>query len=148
MLTQRDHFKIGVLLACAERGMSLAETHEQVKTALARLREESVEKEAVVKDVLTLGGLLPALVRPAGDVASWGAKTMGTGLLLAPIGIGAGAGYLAGRSRGKLTDEDITEAKKRELISAYTRQAEEAERKQTVGARRRMRRSTPVRSLV
>ena len=147
MLTTREHVKIDILQACAEQGLTLDETLGVVKAATARL-EMHTEKQAGIKDILTLGGLVPTLAGKAVDLGATGAKALGTGLVLAPIGIGAGAGYMMGRGKGKVSDEDIQEVKKRELIDAYNRMADESERRSIVSARQRQRRSTPVRSLV
>lgn len=138
MLTEREQFKLGFLKTCAQRGLSLEETHEAVKRALA----EPQEKQA------SLGGALTSILQPVGNLATWGGKTLGTGLLLAPVGIGAMGGYLAGRGRGGLTDEDINEAKKHELIAAYHRAAEDIRRRHEVAQKKKTRRSAPVRALV
>lgn len=103
MLTERQSFKFGFLLQCAEEGL----TPEQIEQKL----------DAMIKSADTKGFVGGAL-----DVLATGG-----GLGLAAAGLaGAGSGYMLGR----LTDRpiDSEEVKKRELIAVLNQYAAQAKR--------------------
>lgn len=111
-LTNRQIFKFGFLLRCADDGLTVEETKERIKQAAIAL--EQMEKQGLV------GGLLNALTR-----LGW-------------LGLGAGAigGTAGGYTVGKMTEKetDPEEIKRQELIAAYQQEADRIRR----AARRRM----------
>jgi hypothetical protein len=111
-MDKRSAFKVAFLRACANKGMSMEETHATVKRALAFAKSS---------------GLMDMISKPfnaAVDVAGSTAKGIGnmglTAAVLAPPLLGLGAGY--GLSRlTDIDDEDIDEVKIRDLINEHRR---------------------------
>ncbi len=99
-MTDREAFKFGFLLRCADEGLSPEQTRERVKLAYGL----GAAAGLAIKAPLAIA----ALGIPAAALA------------------GAGAGYVG----AKLTDPpvDPDEAKKQELIAAYRQQADRARR--------------------
>lgn len=127
MLTAREKFKTAFLLKAARLGMTLEETHELVKQALA----EPETKEA--NTLATLG----AIAAPFTDVGKHIAKSTwdsaknlgGLGLYATPVvtaGIGGLLGHTAAKAEGLGSDVTAEEEKQRELVDAYRRAAEQA----------------------
>lgn len=98
-MTDREAFKLGFLLRCAEEHLSPEETHARVKSATL------------------LGGL--------GTTAGVGLGAAGLGLGAA-AGVGAGAGWLGAKLTEP--DMDAEDAKMQELIAAFHQQADQARR--------------------
>jgi len=112
-MSPQEGFKIGFLLACADRGLDAEEAHGLVKRAFAGL-----------DSVLDLPGrALSAL----GPTAAQTAILAGVGL---PIAAGAGTGWAA----AKLTDDDsnVEEAKTDEVLAEYQRLTDQARRQAAV----------------
>lgn len=108
-LTARESFKVGFLLACADRGLDGPASVKLMQKAASLLAKQAE------------GGFLDHL----GSAAST-AGTLGT---LFPIAAGAGVGYLAHKAMNPDIDED--DVKKQELIEElrhYTRRAREHQR--------------------
>jgi hypothetical protein len=100
-VTQRESFKAGFLLACADRGLSGSEA-----TA-------AVEKAASILSMLASPVNAAAGLAPLAGVAI-------------PAAAGVGAGYLAARATSPLGDSD--DLQKQELIAelqAFARRARE-----------------------
>jgi hypothetical protein len=118
MLTPRQSFKAGFLRRCANEGLTVEESHERVKQA------NDVIKSAGIQDFLTKPyNTLWDVIGGVGKEVGTTAKNLA---LLAAVGIPLAGGYGAGRGAAKLTDigeEDIEEAKKKELIREYKLQA-------------------------
>jgi hypothetical protein len=122
-LTEKQAFKVGFLLRCADEGLTIEETHRRVKTGLEKQATPllgPVLGSAVSGGTQMIKGLLgmvPGLSQ-AGLV----------GLLGLPVAAGAGAGLAAAKmtSRG---DDALDEAKRDEVVGEYQRLAEEAKRK-------------------
>lgn len=149
MSRSRELFKLAFLEACAHEGLTMEETHEQVKTAIAEA-EEAQEKEAipVISNLLSLGEHAGKKTMDfLGRALGTGVKIMGGGLLVAPVIAGSGAGYLMGKSRG-ITDEDVEEEKKRELTQAYRDAARRLSQSDQAREVREQRRSRPTRPLL
>jgi hypothetical protein len=100
-MTDREAFKFGFLLRCADEHLSPEQIRERVKLAYG-----------------------PAL-GAAATAGKLGLGALGLGIPLAALG-GAGVGYVG----AKITDPpvDPDEAKKQELIAAYRQQADRARR--------------------
>lgn len=106
-LTQRQAFKFGFLMRCADEGLTAEETLERVKTAAALAHGEPLIKEALIPEALNIlykGGLLGL----AGGALA-----------------GAGGGYMLAKATDKEVDPE--EQKVNELIAAYRRNAARAE---------------------
>jgi hypothetical protein len=135
MLTEREQFKVAFLQHCALRGLTLGETHQVVKQAIAH------EKQAFgLSDAAGAGQKIVDTLKGLGTTAA-------TGLLLGSAGVGAAGGYLASRGGG-IGDEDVEEAKRNELIEAYHAAVDDITRKRKVHAQRQQRRVAPARALV
>ena len=140
MLTQREMFKVSFLQQCAQLGLTMDETEEMAKEAIARLSD--TEKTAFgfgLGSIMSGGG---SLLRGAGSLLATGAGLAGLGA----VGAGAGVGYVLGRGKG-ISDEDVKEEKSRELVEAYQRAAERARSKSNIRRRKRMKPNI-IRSLV
>lgn len=132
-LNDEQAFKVGFLLKCAEKGMTLKETHEQVKLALTQL-EKSAQQPWYMAPVTGATNLV-SNVAGAGIRAIPSTLSLATTLaFLAPLGVGAFGGYglakLTGPSKGTAVDE----AKKDEIVGEYERLAEEARRRARIKA--------------
>ena len=138
MLTQREMFKVSFLQQCAQLGLTMDETEEMAKEAIARLSD--TEKTAFGFGSIMSGG--GSLLRGAGSLLATGAGLAGLGA----VGAGAGVGYVLGRGKG-ISDEDVKEEKSRELVEAYQRAAERARSKSNIRRRKRMKPNI-IRSLV
>lgn len=129
MLNEKEAFKVGFLMRCAEEGLTMQETHQRIKLALAS--NIMLVKEAIpwyLQPFTYAGGkamdLATAGVKTIPSILSYGAAAG----LVAPIAAGAGIGYGA----AKFTTPDhaiIDEAKQDEVIGEYERLAEEARRR-------------------
>lgn len=157
---ERQHFKAGFLRSCAQQGLTGEEMLKLAQLGLARLEaaEQQQEKEAFFGQALgsgakALGGRALSLLgiplnwlQHAGqraidttmDVAGTTAKTMGAGMILAPLGLASLAGAGAASMRN-MDDVDPKEEQKLELTEELQRNAELA-RLQTEEARRRRKR--------
>lgn len=105
MLTDREAFRLGFLLRCAEEQLSPVQIRERIKAAAI---ENYLPGAGAAKTVAGLGLM--------GGVA-------GLGLSAAA---GAGGGWLAAKATEP--DMDAEDAKMQELIAAYRQQAEQARR--------------------
>jgi hypothetical protein len=105
-------FKVGFLLHCAEQGMTTEQTRQHVKRALAAPIPD-LTKHALIglKDLMGTGMML------------------GTGLPLLGGGL---AGLVAAKTTSSDRDDLVDEAKNDELVSEYSRLAEEARRRAQV----------------
>lgn len=114
-LTEKQAFKVGFLLRCADEGLTMEETHARVKAALAK------QANPLITGAGKMIGGLASLVPGA-------ASLLAAGSIAAPLAVGAGGGYLA----SKMTqpgDEVLDQAKRDEVIGEYERLADEARRK-------------------
>lgn len=119
-LTQKDNFRLGFLLRCAEEGCDMHEIRERIKTA-----------EVFTK--MAIGGWMDvarSLFNPAWDAA----KTIATVPVHATAlgiagaaGLGAAGGYGLAKFQNSAVDPE--DAKRQELISAYQLQADLARRR-------------------
>jgi len=117
MLSDREQFRLGFLLACANNGLTPDEVRSITKQATALL-----EKRAVSDRGLGIGkGLQHGL--------NWWFKT--------PLSVGmwglagsAGLGALGGHLAAKMTEQEIDpdDVKTKELIELYRQHAERARR--------------------
>lgn len=128
MLTARQQLKFAILHKCAEAGLSPEETLELVKTAA-----DSLEKDA---------GVFGSTLSGIGSALKYGLPVLGLGA----AGVGAAGGYALGQL-GDVSDEQIAEEKKRELIDAYRNATDRVQRSQRT-SRRRAARPQAARSLV
>jgi len=106
-LTNRQAFKFGFLLRCADEGLSREETEQRINLGIQKL-----------------AGILGDAVNTGTDLAKFVA-------LKAPfVGLGAvtGIGGLGGLLAAKATEGDVDadDYKKQELISRYTMLAQQA----------------------
>lgn len=136
-MTPEQSFKTGFLFACAEEGLSLAETHERVKRASAELRAgrnvAGMTKEAIWPYLVGGAGAL------AGGAASLGGRALSAlpsllslGSVLgvgAPLAAGAGAGYLASKLTTGDNKDELEDTKNDELVGEYERLSDEAKRR-------------------
>lgn len=130
MLDKREAFKVAFLRHCANAGLTLGETHQAVKSALAAT-EKPTEKQAegpwpwLQKNIPGLGmasGLTSDLVTKGAP------KLLGLGLMGAiglPIAAGGMAGYGLAKAKG-INDPDPDEIKAREKRDFYRRAATRA----------------------
>lgn len=139
MLTDCQRFKLGMLQACAEHGLNEDETLQVVKKATARLR---TEKQAIFDKTVS------NVVDKTWSLGSTAAKALAGGLLLGVPAVGALSGYALARGRGKLSDEDVAEAKKQELTAAYRHAAADLQRRRQLATRQQHSRRRPARALV
>ena len=101
MLTPDEAFKIGFLMACADRGMTGGEAAE------------------------TAASLADAVVKRASLLDN----TAGQLLMGVPIALGAGAGMLAHQtSRTDIDEEDVRQREMIEELKHWARRAREAQR--------------------
>lgn len=117
-LTEKQAFKVGFLLRCADEGLTIEETHQRVKQAIDKYANPLA---ALAGAGTVLGGL-------AKHVLPFGAES---GLALgigAPVAAGAGLGYMAAKMRHP-GEEVLDQAKRDEVIGEYERLADEAQRK-------------------
>lgn len=126
-LTQEQAFKIGFLQACAEEGLSMVETGQRVKQAIAFKRAGGqLEKQAWLPGLAWVGGkaiqAIPAL-------ASTGLTTAGVLGIGLPVAAGASTGYLAGKMNNTDGKGLVEDAKNEEIIGEYERLADEARRR-------------------
>lgn len=133
MLTERQQFKVAFLQHCALRGLTLEETQLIVKQAIASDKQAGWDPVSWGKTII--------------DTAKGLGTTAATGLVLGSAGLGAAGGFLAGRGGG-LSDEDVDEAKRNELIAAYQAAVDNLRSKQTSHEQRQQRRIAPARALV
>jgi len=130
----RDAFKVAFLDACAERGLSIAETHALVKQALAR--------PGLVKQSALLGmetgaqpGVEKSAIAPA--IATALAMLSGAGPYVIPAAVAAGvgapvaAGLFGGHVAAKAQEDDtkLERAKADELVMAFRQLAAETKRR-------------------
>lgn len=113
-MTEKEAFKIGFLLKCAEEGLAV----EQVESRIQQ-RASSIKKEAVFGGIANLAGRGLSLAGTAVDKAFWPA-------MLAPPLLGIAGAY--GLSKAKDDTYDVDEAKKREEIAAYRRAIDQLKR--------------------
>ena len=119
MLTPRESFKVGFLRHCANEGLTLKEAHARVKQANATIKSAGIQ-DFLTRPYNTLWDVIGGVGKEVGTTA----KNLA---LLGAVGVPLGGGYALGRGAAALTDigeEDIEEAKKRELIKEYRLQAE------------------------
>lgn len=109
-LDERQQFKLGFLLQCAEEGLAPDEIRERIKFANLSWNPAS----------------WPAAGWEGLSNAAGVAKSLGTMGLVGGIGLGAGAGI----GLAKMTDQDIDpeQIKKQELLAAYKQQTDRAKR--------------------
>jgi hypothetical protein len=128
-LTPRQQFKFGFLLRCADEGLTLEQTHERVKEALAFHEKEAGIAEIIsgaLKGIGSAAGGVAEGVGKAAPVVADAAKSLGLlGLGGAAVG-GIGAGHLAALAGEKEIDPE--EIKKQELIATYRQQADRVRR--------------------
>ncbi len=104
-LSERDAFKAGFLLRCAEEGFPPA----QAIVAADRLVKQSFQ---AVSDMAS------AVAKP---VASMGVNTLAALALGIPVGVGAAGGYIAHKATEKPIDEN--DVKQTEMTDEYRRLA-------------------------
>ena len=118
-MTPKEAFKVGFLHKCAEDGLTRGET-------LERIRNMRMAKSAF------LGATGRAVGGAAGGIAGAGFKSLLAALLLGPPVAGLAGGYGLAQAKDETFSKD--DARKRELLAAYERAAEQLER----GSRKRM----------
>ena len=128
MLTSREMMKVAILQRCAEAGLSPEQTCGVVKEAADQLEKDAFLPQvgAALKGIAGAG---KSLLGGAGDVLkalSPMATAAGGATLLAPVAAGGLAGHLLARGT-EISDEDIKEEKKRELVEAYRSATERAD---------------------
>jgi hypothetical protein len=133
-LTARQAFKVAFLQRCAERGLSMEETHQLVKTAIVSLEKQSFDP-------------LDFAINTGKSIAGMGVDTVGALgsaavplALLGPPAVGGLAAYTAAQL-SDVDDDDITDIKLREKVDAYRRAAETA-RARTAQTRQQSQRSS------
>lgn len=137
-MTDYTDFKVAFIDACAGEGMTPAETLARAKAVRADLEKEAVGPVAAGAGVAagsTLAGLGKSIfIDTPRSVLSATAPTILTigGLLAAGVPIAAGlAGGKAIQSAGE-DDSSVEEAKARELVAEYHRQADKAKRESSL----------------
>ncbi len=136
-LTTEQAFKVGFLAACAEEGLTLAETHARVKQAIAQVKQGKnvvgLEKQAALPAIAAaLGSLANSTMNVGKGVIGTVPgllSTVGTIGVGAPVLAGAGGGYLAAKMVNNERKDVLEEAKQDEIVSEYERLAEEAKRR-------------------
>lgn len=115
-MSPTEAFKVAFLMRCADEGLTIEQTHQRVKTALARVRSE---KRAFIGS--TLGG--------AGQFMS-GAAALGKPLLLTGLALPAMAGIMGGKLLADAKKDSMTvdEAKTDEELSEIQRLTDRARR--------------------
>ena len=118
-LTDREAFKFGFLMRCADE--NLDDTQIQDRLDFALTKQAGLGRDAI------------------GGLANLAGKLPGYGLLAA-LGGGSGLGYLT----SKLTEDttDVEDAKQEELMAAYSNEADRVRRE---GALRRRKGKNPFR---
>jgi len=114
-MTEKEAFKIGFLLKCAEDGLTV----EQVESRIQQ-RASLFKKEAGPWDTFT--SILSRGVDAAGAVAD---KAFWPAVIAPPL-LGIAGAY--GLSRAQDDTYDVDEAKKREEIAAYRRAIDQLNR--------------------
>lgn len=133
-LTQRQAFKFGFLLRCADEDLSDAQTQDRIKYAMDRLTwdgqtplsiDAAVVEQAIIEWQEKTAGIFGAAGKGIGGAANL-VKRLGWMGLLGGAGAGAAGGYLT----AKMTEDDANpgDMKKQELITAYKQQAEQIRR--------------------
>lgn len=112
-MTEREAFKFGFLLRCAEEGLDEAATAGRVKAAADKAAEGVWD---VAKDV---GGTLGGGAHSAWNLGTHLYPLVGALSLLG----GAGLGYMGGRMADPGYDAD--DVRRQELIAAYRSAAED-----------------------
>jgi len=107
-MTDKEAFKIGFLLKCAEEGLS----------------EEQVERRIIKKSFMGLD--VGKWVDRAGHTAKWVADKAFWPAMIAPPLAGIAGAYAL--SKAQDDTHDVEEAKKREEISAYRRAVDQLNR--------------------
>ena len=132
MLGSRDAFKVGFLARCVEDGLTTpAQIHERVKVALDKFAGLLDMAGSAAKGVV---GGATGLVAPALKYGTLGA------LVAPPI-----AGGLAGFGLSKaldVSDDDVEDVKKRELIDELQQQAQRVSREKQIRDYRGQRKNT------
>jgi len=133
-LTARERFKVNVLGAIADRGLTVKEARAEVQSITRALEQVQHEKEAAGRsgDLLSKIPFFGSLWDKSTDVGADWAKTLGRNAigygypiaLAAPAGIGMGLGYAASKATD-IDDDDIEAQKKRELIALYNAQTQQ-----------------------
>lgn len=133
-MNARQHFKLAVLNLLADRGLTLDEIKQEVKTAADRLEKQAGPIWTAIK--ASLPGASESLVgNTLGGIKEL-FKNVGTAGLVAPPAIGAGLGYAA----AKLTESggpDVEDANDMESISHYHQLAQQARRNAELHRRQR-----------
>jgi hypothetical protein len=115
-ITQEQAIKMGFLYACAEAGLTIPETHQRVKQAIAKLKQ--TKQAGFGLNLGTAVDAVPKLLSLAGGA-----------LVGAPVVAGMGGGYLA----AKLTNPDdshmLDDVKQDEIMGEYERLSDEAKRR-------------------
>ena len=118
MLSPREAFKVGFLRRCANEGLTTEETHARIKQANELIKEAGIQ-DFLTRPYNTLWDVIGGVGKEVGTTA----KNLA---LLGAVGLPIGAGFGAGYGLSKLTDideDDVEEAKKKELIREYKLQA-------------------------
>lgn len=126
-LSDKQKFKAGFLLKCAEEGLTIKETHIKVKQLIAMHKQAFNPLDLITKPVGLIGNLAGNIIKTLPSAAST-AATIG---LAAPVGVGLAGGY----GLAKMTNPDkhvIDDLKQDEVVGEYERLAEEAKRRSRI----------------
>jgi len=113
-----EAFKVAFLMRCADEGLDIEQTHQRVKTALAKARREK-------RAFLGLGSLLGGTGQFLSGAAAWGKPLLLTGLALPAAAGVMGGKLLADAKKDPLT---VEEAKTDEELSEIQRLTDRARR--------------------
>jgi hypothetical protein len=114
-MLSHEAFKFGMLMQCAEEGLSEEATHDRL-TKAAALVKTAFPGEKFAGDA---GRLAAGVVSPLMRALFWGA-------ILGPPVVGTGLGYAAAKTRGAAYDKEL--AKTDEEIAEYHRAIDQLQR--------------------
>jgi hypothetical protein len=112
-MTEREAFKFGFLLRCAEEGLDGPAAEGRAKAAAAKRADGPIDYAKM------LGGWLSGLGQSAVNVGTHAYPLVGIASLMG----GAGLGYAAGRATDPGYDAD--DVRRQELIAAYGQAADD-----------------------
>jgi len=129
-MTERDAFKFGFLMQCAQDGLTEEQTRERlIKTAATIRAHQQMEKQAAIPGAGVAGQVVGEGIEGASRL---GSAVLGQWPLAAlalagiPVGLGMGGGYAAAQLRGEGYDKDL--AKTDEEIAEYYRAIDQLRR--------------------
>ena len=114
-MTSHEAFKFGMLMQCAEEGLSEEATHDRLTKAAALVKVAFPGEKLMTGAVGTAAGAISPLM-----------KALFWTTLLGPPVVGTGLGYAAAKTRGADYDKEL--AKTDEEIAEYHRAIDQLQR--------------------